>query len=73
MTGCADWNCITRLPSPLKVEFPDGRTKPITINLPGLDIEVERREHGDENYLNDFTKAYSEEAGRSGGRRHDRR
>lgn len=46
---------------PLKVEFPDGRTRPITINLPGLDIEVERREHGDENALNAFTKAFSEE------------
>ena len=46
----------------LKVEFPDGRSKPITINVPGgLDIEVDRREHGDEVYLNEFTKAYSEE------------
>jgi hypothetical protein len=46
---------------PLKVEFPDGRTKPISINLPGIDIEVPGREHGDEDFLNKFTKAYSEE------------
>lgn len=36
---------------------------PITIHLPGFDIVVERREHGDEEVLDEFTKLYSKELG----------
>jgi tetratricopeptide (TPR) repeat protein len=41
---------------------PEGKTK-ITVSLPGFDIEVARREHGDEDLLNDFTRLYSRELG----------
>ena len=36
---------------------------PITIHLPGFNIEVKRREHGDEDQLDEFTKLYSKELG----------
>jgi hypothetical protein len=37
----------------------DGRFTPVTLGFPGIDIEVPRREHGDEDELNEFTKLYS--------------
>lgn len=40
----------------LKSETADGRSFPITVHLPGLDLMVERREIGDDVYLNEFTK-----------------
>ncbi len=40
----------------LKSETQDGRSFPITIHLPGLDLEVERREIGDDEYLDEFTR-----------------
>jgi len=40
-----------------------GGGVPITIHLPGFNITVERREHGDEDFLNEFTKLYSKELG----------
>ena len=40
----------------LKSETEDGRSFPITIHLPGLDLEVERREIGDDEYLDEFTR-----------------
>jgi hypothetical protein len=43
----------------LAVEQPDGTTLPITIELPGLDIEVPMREHGDEEAMEDFTKRWA--------------
>jgi len=43
----------------LAVEQPDGTTLPITIELPGLDIEVPMREHGDEQAMEDFTKRWA--------------
>ena len=43
----------------LSVEQPDGTTLPITIELPGLDIEVPMREHGDEQAMEDFTKLWA--------------
>ncbi|MFT4511384.1 MAG: hypothetical protein ACI91B_000063 [Planctomycetota bacterium] len=43
----------------LAVEQPDGTMLPITIELPGLDIEVDMREHGDEQGMEDFTKRYA--------------
>lgn len=43
----------------LQVEQPDGTMLPITIELPGLDIEVDMREHGDEQSMEDFTKRWA--------------
>ncbi len=43
----------------LAVEQPDGTTLPITIELPGLDIEVPMREHGDEEAMEAFTKRWA--------------
>ncbi len=40
----------------LKSETADGRAVPITVHLPGLDLEVERREIGDDEYLDEYTK-----------------
>lgn len=40
----------------LKSETDDGRSFPITVHLPGLDLEVERREIGDDEYFDEFTK-----------------
>ena len=42
--------------SGLKSETQDGRSFPITVHLPGIDLEVERREIGDDKYLDDFTR-----------------
>lgn len=48
-----------KVASGLAVEQPDGTTLPITIELPGLDIEVPLREHGDEQAMEDFTKLWA--------------
>lgn len=40
----------------LKSETDDGRSFPITVHLPSLNLEVERREIGDDEYLDEFTK-----------------
>ena len=45
----------------LGIEKPPGKFSPLTIGFPGLDIEVPRREHGDEDELNEFTKLYAPE------------
>lgn len=47
---------------PLRAEI-DGHPVPVTIHLPGLEIEVPQREHGDEELLDDFTKYHSKELG----------
>ena len=38
-----------------------GNRRPFKVGFPGLTIDVEAREHGDEQYLNDFTKLYAPE------------
>ncbi|MCK5944682.1 MAG: hypothetical protein KAI24_22025, partial [Planctomycetes bacterium] len=43
----------------LAVEQPDGTTLPITIELPGMDIEVPMREHGDEEAMEAFTRRWA--------------
>ncbi len=40
----------------LKVEREDGTAFPITVHLPDLDFTVERRELGDDVYLDEFTR-----------------
>ncbi len=49
--------------SGLKSESPDGKTIPITVHLPGLEFQVERRQIGDDKYLDKFTKWHSIELG----------
>jgi hypothetical protein len=39
----------------------DGRRRPFKVEFPGLKIDVEAREHGDEEYLGDFTKLHASE------------
>ncbi|MEZ6195389.1 MAG: hypothetical protein R3F20_06650 [Planctomycetota bacterium] len=41
----------------------DEADVPLTIRLPGFDLEVARREHGDEDELREFTRLYSKELG----------
>lgn len=45
----------------LEIEDKFGNRKPFQISFPGLDIDVEAREHGDEDELNDFTKLHGPE------------
>lgn len=40
-----------------------GAGVPIRIHLAGFNLEVERREHGDEDVLDEFTRLYSKELG----------
>ena len=47
----------------LRCEDSDGTTVPIRIHFPDFDLGVERREHGDEDYLDRFTKYHSKELG----------
>ncbi|MCA9001583.1 MAG: hypothetical protein KDB61_06650 [Planctomycetes bacterium] len=47
----------------LKSERDDGSTIPITVHLPGLEFQVERRQIGDDEYLDRFTKWHSIELG----------
>ncbi len=49
--------------APLGIEARDGSTKPIHILFPDFDLEVPRRELGDQNYLDTFTKYHSSELG----------
>lgn len=52
-----------RAAAPLKCEAADGTTIPIRIHLPDFDLEVPRRELGDEEFMEEFTKYHSEELG----------
>jgi hypothetical protein len=47
----------------LKSERQNGSTIPITVHLPGLEFQVERRQIGDDEYLDHFTKWHSIELG----------
>lgn len=47
----------------LKAETADGKAIPITIHFPGFGVTVPRRELGDEEYLEEFTKYHSVELG----------
>jgi tetratricopeptide (TPR) repeat protein len=49
--------------APLGVERKDGSTVPIRVHFPDFKLEVARRELGDEEYLDDFTKYHSAELG----------
>jgi len=40
----------------LKAELEDGTAFPITVHLPDLDLHVERRELGDDEYLDEYTR-----------------
>ena len=48
---------------PLRIETADGRTIPFKIQFPDFAITVPSREHGDEDYLDEFTKYHSVELG----------
>ncbi len=52
-----------QLANGLKCENPDGTTIPITVHLGDFEITVDRREHGDEDFYDDFTKYHSVELG----------
>lgn len=52
-----------RVAGPLKAESEDGKTRPITIHLPGLELVVDSREHGPEEEYEEFTKYHSKELG----------
>jgi len=43
----------------LKCEDSDGSTRPITVHLGEFEITCDRREHGDEDFYDDFTKYHS--------------
>ena len=47
----------------LQAENGDGSTIPITVHLPGLEFRVQRRQLGDDPYLDRFTKWHSIELG----------
>lgn len=47
----------------LRCENEDGSTIPITLHFGSLDLVVDQREHGDEEYLKEFTKWNSIEMG----------
>ena len=47
----------------LGVERQDGSTVPIGLHFPGATLTVERREHGDQDALNEYTKIYAGELG----------
>lgn len=48
---------------PLGAESADGQPRPIQIHFPDFNIRVPKREHGDEDFLDDFTKYHSHEIG----------
>ena len=50
-----------RAADPLGVD--KGGGQPITVHLPGFNLQVDGREHGDEDILDDFTRLYSRELG----------
>lgn len=43
----------------LRAEGSDGSTRPITVQLGDFEFTVERREHGDEEFYDDFTKYHA--------------
>lgn len=45
------------------IKVDTGGGVPITIHLPGFNITVARREHGNEDFLDEFTRLYSKELG----------
>jgi tetratricopeptide (TPR) repeat protein len=47
----------------IEAEGDDGSTRPITVHLPDLNVMVEQRAHGDEEYYERFTKWNSKELG----------
>ncbi len=47
----------------LGTETPDGQPIPLTLHFPDFQIKVPKREHGDEDLLDDFTKYYSADMG----------
>lgn len=47
----------------LGAETPSGRPVPLTLHFPDFQITVPKREHGDEDLLDDFTKYYSADMG----------
>ncbi|MCB9831816.1 MAG: hypothetical protein H6807_05010 [Planctomycetes bacterium] len=44
---------------PLEVEHEDGTFDPITIEFPGMDVQVEQRDHGDEADMERFTRRFA--------------
>ena len=46
---------------PLGVDKDGGQA--VTVHLHGFNLQIDGREHGDEDYLNDFTRLYSKELG----------
>ncbi|MCP3915537.1 MAG: hypothetical protein GY711_08285 [bacterium] len=47
----------------LRIETSDGRAIPVTLHLPGFELVVPKREHGDEPFLEEFTKYHAAELG----------
>lgn len=47
----------------LRAESQDGKPREITIHFPGFGVKVPRRELGDEEFLEEFTKYHSKELG----------
>ncbi|MBC8405852.1 MAG: hypothetical protein H8E15_11535 [Planctomycetes bacterium] len=47
----------------LEAESGDGQPRPLTLHFPEFQIEVPRREHGDEDLLDEFTKYFSADMG----------
>jgi hypothetical protein len=52
-----------RAADPLGAESRDGQPQPIRIHFPDFSFTVPKREHGDEDLLDDFTKYHSHEMG----------
>jgi len=52
-----------RAAAPLRAESADGKPTPITIHFPDFSVTVPKREHGNEDDLDDFTKYHSQEMG----------
>lgn len=49
--------------APLGIESQDGSTRPITLHFEGFELEVPRRELGDQTMMEEFTKYHSTELG----------
>ncbi len=52
-----------RAAAPLQTESADGQPTPVRIHFPDFHVDVPKREHGDEDLLDDFTKYHSHEMG----------
>ena len=48
---------------PLRLESADGQPRPVTLHFPDFAITLPKREHGDEEYFEEFTKYHSKELG----------